>query len=335
MPPPHHHLFPILGVKNQQGRKPGSHHQTPAPSAGHLGLKLRQTPAQLNCTPFSSLSRNAWLRQRVGELPSKVVAKSMNMVVQISREIQKTDSAKMATDSSTEKEEDGKLIGGVPQLTVRRRFARDGKNAAWSVSSSKPVRRIRTPRRQSRNLLQSEGVQPHLVNVQFQKKVRLQLVVMYVDFKQDESYTPSKITIRAGDGFHNLKDIKTVEPFEADWLGLYFHCPGNEPSGETSAVDTASFRKIQRLSNVDFERLEQSGRVVQSADAVELSGDSGFERRAAGLRRLGSCADEVGARYQVGDAGRWGVGLRVGGGGGEEDGDNDREAHRGYWLVVI
>lgn len=32
-----------------------------------------------------------------------------------------------------------------------------------------------------------------------------QLVVLYVDFKLDESYTPSKISIRAGDGFHNLK----------------------------------------------------------------------------------------------------------------------------------
>jgi len=26
-----------------------------------------------------------------------------------------------------------------------------------------------------------------------------------MDFKLDESYTPSKISIRAGDGFHNLK----------------------------------------------------------------------------------------------------------------------------------
>ena len=34
-----------------------------------------------------------------------------------------------------------------------------------------------------------------------------QLVVLYVDFKLDESYTPSKISIRAGDGFHNLKEI--------------------------------------------------------------------------------------------------------------------------------
>ncbi|RLN40769.1 anaphase-promoting complex subunit 10-like [Panicum miliaceum] len=57
----------------------------------------------------------------------------------------------------------------------------------------------------------SDGAQPHLVNIQFQKKVQLQLVVLYVDFKLDESYTPSKISIRAGDGFHNLKEIKTVE----------------------------------------------------------------------------------------------------------------------------
>lgn len=35
----------------------------------------------------------------------------------------------------------------------------------------------------------------------------LQLVILYVDFKLDESYTPSKVSIRAGDGFHNLKVI--------------------------------------------------------------------------------------------------------------------------------
>ncbi|KHN37772.1 Anaphase-promoting complex subunit 10 [Glycine soja] len=37
------------------------------------------------------------------------------------------------------------------------------------------------------------------------------LIVLYMVFKLDESYTPSKVSIRAGDGFHNLKEIKTVE----------------------------------------------------------------------------------------------------------------------------
>ena len=43
----------------------------------------------------------------------------------------------------------------------------------------------------------------------------MQLIVLYVDFKLDESYTPSKVSIRAGDGFHNLKVILLVWV----WLG--------------------------------------------------------------------------------------------------------------------
>jgi hypothetical protein len=39
--------------------------------------------------------------------------------------------------------------------------------------------------------------------------VASQLVVVYVDFKLDESYTPSKISVRAGDGFHNLKVLSS------------------------------------------------------------------------------------------------------------------------------
>ena len=42
----------------------------------------------------------------------------------------------------------------------------------------------------------------------------MKLVVLYVDFKLDESYTPSKISIRAGDGFHNLKVISLIRVFK-------------------------------------------------------------------------------------------------------------------------
>ncbi|XP_044444677.1 anaphase-promoting complex subunit 10-like [Triticum aestivum] len=83
---------------------------------------------------------------------------------------------------------------------------------AWSVSSCKPGNGVASLRDDSLDTYwQSDGAQPHLVNIQFQKKVQLQLVVLYVDFKLDESYMPSKISIRAGDGFHNLKEIKTVD----------------------------------------------------------------------------------------------------------------------------
>ena len=33
----------------------------------------------------------------------------------------------------------------------------------------------------------------------------LQQVAIYVDFKVDESYTPNKISIRAGNSFHDLR----------------------------------------------------------------------------------------------------------------------------------
>ncbi|XP_062000736.1 anaphase-promoting complex subunit 10 [Rosa rugosa] len=117
----------------------------------------------------------------------------------------------MATESS-EGEEEGKLTVGNQVLMVEDDLREMGKNAAWSVSSWKSGNGVSYLLDDNLDTYwQSDGAQPHSVNIQFQKKVKLQLVVLYVDFKLDESYTPSKISIRAGDGFHNLKDIKTVE----------------------------------------------------------------------------------------------------------------------------
>ncbi|XP_010467641.1 PREDICTED: anaphase-promoting complex subunit 10 [Camelina sativa] len=117
----------------------------------------------------------------------------------------------MATESS-ESEEEGKIRGGNDKLIIEEDLREMSKNAAWSVSSCKPGNGVTTLRDDNlETYWQSDGLQPHLINIQFQKKVKLQLVVLYVDFKLDESYTPSKISIRAGDGFHNLKEIKSVE----------------------------------------------------------------------------------------------------------------------------
>ncbi|KAJ0241948.1 Anaphase-promoting complex subunit 10 [Hirschfeldia incana] len=117
----------------------------------------------------------------------------------------------MATESS-ESEEEGKIRGGNDKLIVDEDLREMGKNAAWSVSSCKPGNGVNTLRDDNlETYWQSDGLQPHLINIQFQKKVRLQLVALYVDFKLDESYTPSKISVRAGDGFHNLKEVKSVE----------------------------------------------------------------------------------------------------------------------------
>ncbi|XP_022886398.1 anaphase-promoting complex subunit 10-like isoform X1 [Olea europaea var. sylvestris] len=130
---------------------------------------------------------------------------------------------------SSEGEEEGKLTGGDQQLVVDDDLHEMAKKAAWSVSSCKPGNGILSLRDDNLDTYwQSDGAQPDVVNIQFQKKVKLQLVVLYVDFKLDESYTPSKISIRAGDGFHNLKEIKAVELVKpTGWV--YISLSGSDP----------------------------------------------------------------------------------------------------------
>ena len=39
---------------------------------------------------------------------------------------------------------------------------------------------------------QSDGPQPHLVNIQFHRKMTIPAICIYADYKADESYTPSR-----------------------------------------------------------------------------------------------------------------------------------------------
>ena len=111
----------------------------------------------------------------------------------------------MAAESS-EGEEEAKLTGGNQLLVVDDDLREMGKKAAWSVSSCKPGNGVSSLRDDnletywqwvslfhtnvviSLHLIpvtvtvllavfgfRSDGAQPHLVNIQFQKKVRLQV----------------------------------------------------------------------------------------------------------------------------------------------------------------
>ena len=61
---------------------------------------------------------------------------------------------------------------------------------------------------------QSDGVQPHMINIQFHKKMHIHEIVIYTDFKLDESYTPKRMSVRAGNTAHDLEEVRAVE--EAD-----------------------------------------------------------------------------------------------------------------------
>ncbi|KAF1914482.1 galactose-binding domain-like protein, partial [Ampelomyces quisqualis] len=77
--------------------------------------------------------------------------------------------------------------------------------ASWSVSSSKPGCSVPQLRHPSTNLFwQSDGPQPHYLNIHFFKQVKIVGLRMYLDFEQDESYTPTRIVFLAGTGGNDL-----------------------------------------------------------------------------------------------------------------------------------
>ncbi|KAI0583203.1 anaphase-promoting complex subunit 10 [Pyrenophora tritici-repentis] len=79
--------------------------------------------------------------------------------------------------------------------------------ASWTVSSSKPGCSIPQLRHPSTNLFwQSDGPQPHYLNIHFFKLVRIVGLRLYLDFEQDESYTPTKIIFLAGSGMNDLQE---------------------------------------------------------------------------------------------------------------------------------
>lgn len=87
-----------------------------------------------------------------------------------------------------------------------------GDKAIWSLSSSKNGFGVEQIRDNNVNTYwQSSGPQPHLINIQFQKKVSIQKILLYSNYKLDESYTPAKILVRSGTNFHDLQDIKVID----------------------------------------------------------------------------------------------------------------------------
>jgi anaphase-promoting complex subunit 10 len=84
--------------------------------------------------------------------------------------------------------------------------------ANWSISSSKPGQGLKELRSPDPALFwQSDGPQPHSLSLVFPKRTLLSRIDLCLDFTQDESYTPSSISIRAGNSLGDLTQVTTVE----------------------------------------------------------------------------------------------------------------------------
>ncbi|KAM3717323.1 Anaphase-promoting complex subunit [Dirofilaria immitis] len=57
---------------------------------------------------------------------------------------------------------------------------------------------------------QSDGPQPHTVTIEFSKKTNISYLLLYLDYKTDESYTPSKVIVRLGSSVLDVDEGLTV-----------------------------------------------------------------------------------------------------------------------------
>jgi anaphase-promoting complex subunit 10 len=77
---------------------------------------------------------------------------------------------------------------------------------------------------------QSDGPQPHCVNIHFPRTVSVCRIDVYTDLKVDESYTPAVISVRAGTFAQDLREVKQFQISEASgWISLVLTSPRGEP----------------------------------------------------------------------------------------------------------
>jgi len=151
------------------------------------------------------------------------------------------------TEQQQQQQNDMRADTNEDKAQAAKRFVREiGDEAVWSVTSSKPGNGVELLRDGSlKTYWQSDGAQPHYINCQFQKKANVCEVAIYADFKLDESYTPSKLVIRAGNSYRDLKDVASATLHEPQgWVRV-----------KTTRVDKDSKDKKQkRNDSVQLER---------------------------------------------------------------------------------
>jgi len=78
---------------------------------------------------------------------------------------------------------------------------------------------------------QSDGGNPHLINIQFTRKAAVCQVAFYMDYSLDESYTPKQLSVRVGMTFHDLVEVKVVDVHEpVGWVTIpLYRVPGDDP----------------------------------------------------------------------------------------------------------
>jgi anaphase-promoting complex subunit 10 len=112
-----------------------------------------------------------------------------------------------------------------------------GHLAVWTLSSARPEQGVEQLRDDNLNTYwQSDGAQPHTLTIYFPRKTAVSELCLYMDFKADESYTPSKLAISLGNTVNDLWEIQTCDLDEP--VGWYNFALGKLQGGLFQSVST-------------------------------------------------------------------------------------------------
>ncbi|KAI6223641.1 Anaphase-promoting complex subunit 10 [Aphelenchoides fujianensis] len=102
--------------------------------------------------------------------------------------------------------------------------------AVWSLSSCKVegfgINQLLEDR--TDNFWQSDGSQPHMITIEFQKYTEISFLLMYLDYKSDESYTPQKVQVYTGSSILDLDEPPKTMNFQEPngWQVIDLRPPG-------------------------------------------------------------------------------------------------------------
>ncbi|KAL6720472.1 hypothetical protein ACLMJK_002395 [Lecanora helva] len=167
--------------------------------------------------------------------------------------------------------------------------------ASWQVSTSKPACGIEALLSPSpSHFWQSDGPQPHLLTVHFNRWVKIVKMRVYLDYLLDESYTPTKMTFWGGTGMHDLV--------------MFYEWTGQEPHGwvdvDLDGVGVAGKAEL-RAFVVQVRILEnhQNGKDTHVRGMQIFSKDE----RAGHVKPKGTPERAVNAEEMDGDIGEFGM----------------------------
>lgn len=189
----------------------------------------------------------------------------------------------------------------------------------FTVSSHKPgngVEQLRSD--DTASYWQSDGPQPHKLTIYFVKRVGIREIRFYVNYNEDESYTPTKIIFKSGTSENNLIQFAAMNlASPVGWQQVPLAGVGGEPDGNTLVSWVLQMQILENHQNGKDTHLRGikiyafDADVVQPGEAEDIRMDDALDtvdvagsRAAASNPRLDDIAQTLAAaRLESGDSG--------------------------------